>query len=189
MQLAPYAIQEGSSWGPRLVVLCQFCDSEPLMCVFLLLILEQRRAAHSFTAVLISVVLPHLAAVWPSLWKSSLFHFGPLRSVVLQTSKAIITGWPRLWDEFGCHGDLSTWIQSKLVKRKAYALKKVPNIGVESPSGRKRRQHIHTGRCTNKYPLLLIPICLEGWKINMIFFYKNGLIVLALSRDQEGLEV
>jgi len=114
----------GSVW-----VLWQFCDSEPLVCVFFLS-LEQRGAAHNFTAMLNNVVLPRLAAVWLCIWKSSLFHLGPLRSDVLQTTKAIIADWLSLWYKPGCHGDLSgMMIMAELVEEAM--LKRAQSMGVE----------------------------------------------------------
>lgn len=73
-------MQQSCSWWLGLVV-CEFCDSEPLVYI-LFLALEQQCAAHHFIAVL-SYGIPHLAAVWIWLRKSSLFHFGHISSDIL----------------------------------------------------------------------------------------------------------
>lgn len=102
------AALDGWAWA-----LCEFCDSEPLVCV-LFLTLEQKSAAQYFTAAVLSyVVVPCLAAVWllVCLWKSSFFYFGLLRSDILKTTKAIITDGQNLWDKAGCHGDINGWIK------------------------------------------------------------------------------
>lgn len=103
-------MQQSGSWWLGSVV-WEYRESGPPVCV-LFLTLEQQSAAHHFTAVLSYVVVPRLAAVWMCLWKSSLFHFGPMSSDILQTTKAIITDWWSLWDKPGCHGDVNGRIRA-----------------------------------------------------------------------------